>query len=84
MSDWVATFAFAAQRRAVKGPTGHTAVHETAAKDYVLDIRRSWSPPVTSTRIDQYRRDSLHNETTLVADVHGAIARFGVIVESNN
>jgi putative acetyltransferase len=62
----------------------YSAVHETAAKDYALEIRASWCPPVTPTRIDQYRRDSLPNETTLVADVHGAIAGFGVIVESNN
>ena len=61
----------------------HSAVHETAAKDYPLEIRRSWSPPVTDKRIDQYRRDTLPNETILVAEVHGAIAGFGVIVESN-
>jgi putative acetyltransferase len=62
----------------------HSAVHETAARDYALEIRRSWSPPVTPTRIDDYSRNALPNETTVVADVDGRIAGFGVIIESAN
>jgi putative acetyltransferase len=62
----------------------YSAVHETAAKDYPLEIRRRWSTPVTLKRIDEYLRNALPNETTVVADVDGKIAGFGVIIESNN
>ena len=61
-----------------------SAVHETAAKDYPLEIRRGWAMPVTPERIDHYLRNALPNETTLVAEVDGRIAGFGVIIESNN
>jgi putative acetyltransferase len=62
----------------------YSAVHETAARDYALEIRKSWSLPVTPTRIDDYSRNALPNETTVVADVDGRIAGFGVIIESAN
>jgi len=62
----------------------HSAVHETAAKDYPLEILRCWSPAVTTDRIDQYVRSALPNETTVVAEVKGRVAGFGVIVESHN
>jgi putative acetyltransferase len=62
----------------------YSAVHETAARDYALEIRRSWSPSVTPTRIDDYSRNALPDETTVVADVDGRIAGFGVIIESAN
>jgi putative acetyltransferase len=62
----------------------YSAVHDTTAKDYSLEIRRRWSTPVTPERIDEYRRNGLPNETTVVADVDGRIAWFGVIMESNN
>jgi putative acetyltransferase len=62
----------------------YSAVHETAAKDYSLEIRRAWAPPVTPARIDDYLRNALPNETTVVADVDGPIAGFGVIIESAN
>ena len=62
----------------------YSAVHETAAKDYPLDIRRGWAQQVTAARIDQYLRNALPHETTLVADISGRVAGFGVIIESNN
>jgi putative acetyltransferase len=62
----------------------YSAVHETAARDYSIEIRRAWATPVTSERIDQYLKHALPNETTLVADVDERIAGFGAIVESNN
>jgi putative acetyltransferase len=62
----------------------YSAVHVTAAKDYSLEARRAWAAPVTPERIDQYSRNALPNETTVVADVDGRIAGFGVIIESNN
>jgi putative acetyltransferase len=64
--------------------THYSAVHGTAARDYPLEIRRRWSTPVTHERIDQYVRNALPNETTVVADLDGKIAGFGVIIESNN
>lgn len=62
----------------------YSAVHETAANDYPLEIRRAWATPVTLKRIDQYLRNALPHETTVVADLNGKIAGFGVIIESNN
>jgi GNAT superfamily N-acetyltransferase len=62
----------------------YSAVHQTAAKDYPLEILRIWSTPVTKERIDQYLRNALPHETTLVAEVAGRIAGFGAIVESND
>jgi hypothetical protein len=64
--------------------THYSAVHETAATDYSLEIRRAWAMPVTAARIDDYLRNVLTNETTLVADVDARIAVFGVILESAN
>jgi putative acetyltransferase len=62
----------------------YSAVHETAARDYSIEIRRAWATPVTPERIDQYLKHALPNETTLVADVDERIVGFGAIVESNN
>jgi putative acetyltransferase len=62
----------------------YSAVHVTAEKDYPLVVRWAWAAPVTPERIDQYSRNALPNETTVVADVDGRIAGFGVIIESNN
>jgi putative acetyltransferase len=62
----------------------YSAVHETAARDYSLEIRRAWAVPVTPARIDDYSRNALPNETTVVADVDGRIAGFGIIIESAN
>jgi putative acetyltransferase len=62
----------------------YSAVHGTAARDYSLEIRRAWALPVTPARIDDYVRNALPNETTVVADVGGRIAGFGVIIESAN
>ena len=62
----------------------YSAVHQTAANDYPREILRKWSTPVTTERIDQYLRNALPNETTVVAETDGRIAGFGVIVESNN
>jgi GNAT superfamily N-acetyltransferase len=59
-----------------------SAVHQTAAKDYPLEIRRAWSTPVTPERIDDYLKNVLPNETTVVAEVNTRIAGFGVIIES--
>jgi putative acetyltransferase len=61
-----------------------SAIHNTAAKDYPLEILRSWSPPVTPARIDDYLRNVLPSETTIVAEVDDRIAGFGVIIESVN
>jgi GNAT superfamily N-acetyltransferase len=60
----------------------YSAVHETAAKDYPLEIRSAWSTPVTPERIDDYQKNVLPNETTVVAEVNTRIAGFGVIIES--
>jgi putative acetyltransferase len=62
----------------------YSAVHHTAARDYPLEILRVWSTPITPERIDQYLRNALPNETTVVAEIHGRIAGFGVIIESLN
>jgi putative acetyltransferase len=62
----------------------YSAVHQTAAKDYPLEIRRAWSTPVTPERIDDYLKNVLPNETTVVAEVNTRIAGFGVIIESNS
>jgi putative acetyltransferase len=62
----------------------YSAVHQTAAKDYTAEILKVWSTPITTERIDQYLRNALPNETTVVAEVGGRIAGFGVIVESFN
>jgi putative acetyltransferase len=62
----------------------YSAVHETAAGDYPLEVRNAWQTPVTPERVDQYLKHGLPNETTVVAEVDGEIAGFGVIVGSNN
>lgn len=62
----------------------HSAVHQTARKDYSPEICHDWSAPVTQERISQYLNSSLPHETTIVAEVDGKIAGFGVIVESAN
>jgi putative acetyltransferase len=62
----------------------YSAVHETAARDYSIEIRRAWATPVTAARIDQYLKHALPNETTVVADFDGRIAGFGVIIELTN
>jgi putative acetyltransferase len=62
----------------------YSAVHETAAGDYPLEVLSAWSTPVTPERIYHYLKHALPNETTVVADVNGRIAGFGSIVESNN
>jgi N-acetylglutamate synthase-like GNAT family acetyltransferase len=60
----------------------YSAVHETASRDYPVQILHEWSGPVTPERIEWYRTRSFPNETTLVAEVDGKIAGFGAIVES--
>jgi putative acetyltransferase len=60
----------------------YSAVHETAARDYPPETLRAWSSPVTTQRIETYLNQSLPLETTVVAEVAGAIAGFGSIVES--
>jgi putative acetyltransferase len=62
----------------------YSAVHETAGRDYSVEIRLAWATPVTSARVDDYLRNALPNETTVVADVDGRIAGFGAIVEAQN
>jgi putative acetyltransferase len=62
----------------------YSAVHETAASDYPLEVRNAWSRPVTPERVDQYLKHGLPNETTVVAEVDGRIAGFGAIVEGNS
>lgn len=62
----------------------YSAVHATAAKDYPPEVLRAWSTPITDERVERYRRQALPNETTLVAEVDGVIAGFGVIIEANN
>jgi GNAT superfamily N-acetyltransferase len=62
----------------------YSAVHETAAGDYPLEVRRAWAMPVTLERIDRYSKHALSNETTVVAEVDGRIAGFGVIVEAES
>jgi putative acetyltransferase len=61
----------------------YSAVHETAAGAYPLEVRKAWPMPVTPKRIDQYLKHALPNETTVVADVDGRIAGFGSIVAAN-
>jgi putative acetyltransferase len=62
----------------------HSAVHETAARDYAAEIINLWGPPVTVERVASYAKDALPNETTVVTEVDGRIAGFGVIIESDN
>jgi putative acetyltransferase len=62
----------------------HSAVHETAAADYPLEVLRAWATPITPERIDQYSKHGLTDETTVVVEADGKIAGFGAIVESNN
>jgi len=62
----------------------YSAVHETAALDYPLEVSRAWAMPVTPERIDQYAKHVLPNETTVVAEQDGEIAGFGVIVGANS
>jgi putative acetyltransferase len=62
----------------------YSAVHGTSASDYPLEVGNAWSTPVTPERVDQYLKHGLPNETTVVAEVGGKIAGFGVIVGVNN
>jgi putative acetyltransferase len=62
----------------------YSAVHQIAAKDYSSEVLTEWSPPVTIERIDQYLKNALPNETTVVAEAGGKIAGFGVVIEFNN
>ena len=61
-----------------------SAVRETASRDYPMDIIEVWAPPVTDQRVRWYAQGPLLQETTLVAEIDGFIAGFGVIIESNN
>lgn len=65
----------------------HSAVHETASRDYPPAILNEWSPPVTTERVASYRP----SETTLVAEIPpdanaglGEIVGFGEIVAAQN
>ena len=62
----------------------HSAVHQTASKDYSPEICNDWSTPVTQERISQYLNHSFPHETSIVAEVDGEVAGFGAIVESVN
>lgn len=62
----------------------YSAVHETAARDYPLEVRRAWSKPVTPERVEQYLKHGLPHETTVVAELNGEIAGFGAIVPANS
>jgi putative acetyltransferase len=62
----------------------YSAVHETAFRDYPVPVLNAWSGPVTPERIEWYLARSFPYETTLVAEVDGAIAGFGAIVETEN
>ena len=61
-----------------------SAVHEIASRDYPQDILNEWAKPLTPDRTENYLKNSLPKETTLVAEVDGRIAGFGAIVESEN
>lgn len=61
-----------------------SAVRETASPDYPPDIIEIWGPPVTDERVRWYAQGPLLQETTLVAEIDGIIAGFGVVIESNN
>lgn len=58
----------------------YSAVHETAGKDYPKEILEAWSRPVDEDRIAKYLAKDFPGEVTIVAEVEGAIAGFGVIV----
>jgi putative acetyltransferase len=62
----------------------YSAVHETAAQDYPLEVCKAWVMPVTPDRVAQYSKHALPNETTVVAEMDGRIAGFGAIVGANN
>jgi putative acetyltransferase len=61
-----------------------SAVREIAARDYPPEVIAAWGAPVTEQRVQAYARGPLLHETTLVAEVDGVIAGFGVIIESND
>jgi putative acetyltransferase len=61
-----------------------SAVRETASRDYPREIIEIGGPPVTEERVQWYAQGPLLQETTLVAEIDGRIAGFGVIIESSN
>jgi putative acetyltransferase len=61
-----------------------SAVRETAVRDYPPEVIEIWGPPVTDERVQWYAQGPLLQETTVVAEIDGHIAGFGVIIESNN
>jgi putative acetyltransferase len=62
----------------------YSAVHDTAASDYAEDVLAEWSPPITQDRIEKYVLESLPHHTTLVAEMDGLVAGYGVIEDSWN
>jgi putative acetyltransferase len=62
----------------------YSAVHDTAVSDYAEDVLTEWSPPITEDRIEKYALESLSRHTTLVAEMDGLIAGYGVIEDSCN
>jgi GNAT superfamily N-acetyltransferase len=59
-------------------------VHETASGDYPLEIQNEWSPPVTAERVAAYIATALAHETTLVAEIDGAVVGVGALVEAQS
>ena len=62
----------------------HSAVHESAAGHYPREILNEWSPPVTAERVTAYIATALPHETTLVAEIDGAVVGFGALVEAQS
>lgn len=59
----------------------HVSVHAMAAAFYPPEVLAHWSPPVTLASAERrYRETQEDGGLTLVAEQHGTLAGFGVIV----
>ncbi len=60
------------------------AVHETAAKDYPLEILDDWSPEVSPERIQKFIEQRIPDEIIRVAEIDGKIVGFGIVWPAQN
>ena len=59
----------------------HVSVHALAAPFYPREVLERWSPPVTLASAEQrYRESQEDGGLTLLAEHHGALAGFGVVI----